>query len=44
LLGILRFQQGRNDEALNHISAALQLQPSNTTALMNSALVLVNLG
>ena len=43
-LGVLRFQQGRNDEALKHISAALKLQPSNTAALANYALVLVTLG
>jgi tetratricopeptide (TPR) repeat protein len=43
-LGVLRFQQGRNDEALKHISAALKLQPSNTAALANYALVLVRLG
>jgi Tfp pilus assembly protein PilF len=40
----LRFQQGRNDEALKHISVALKLQPSNTAALANYALVLVTLG
>ena len=43
-LGVLRFQQGRNDEALKHISAALKLQPSNTAALANYALVLVTMG
>ena len=42
--GVLRFQQGRNDEALRHISAALKIQPSNTAALANYALVLVTLG
>jgi tetratricopeptide (TPR) repeat protein len=43
-LGVLRFQQGRNDEALEHISSALKLQPSNIAALANHALVLVTLG
>ena len=43
-LGVLRFQQGRNDEALEHISSALKLQPSNIAALANCALVLVTLG
>jgi len=43
-LGVLRFQQGRNDEALEHISSALKLQPNNIAALANYALVLVTLG
>src|SRR5271163_1862257 len=43
-LGVLRFQQGRNDEALEHISSALKLQPSNIAVLANYALVLVTLG
>jgi Flp pilus assembly protein TadD len=40
----LRFQQGRNDEALKHIPTAVKLQPSNAKALMNSALVLAKVG
>jgi tetratricopeptide (TPR) repeat protein len=43
-LGVLRFQQGRNDEALEHISSALKLKPGNIAALANCALVLVTLG
>ena len=43
-LGVLRFQQGRNVEALEYISSALKLQPGNIAALANYALVLVTLG
>ena len=33
LLGVIRLQQGRNTEALDHISAALKLKPRSALAL-----------
>src|SRR5262249_55335060 len=44
LLGLLRYQQGRNVEALEHISAALQLKPNFAAALLNLGAVLRKLG
>ena len=43
-LGVLRFQQGRHEEALKHISAALKVQPNNISALANYAFVLISIG
>src|SRR5262249_1368820 len=44
LLGVLRYQQGRNQEELDHISAALKLNPNSAAALSNFGLVLEKLG
>jgi len=44
LLGVLRSQQGRNNEAFEHISATLKLQPRNAVALANFGLVLAKSG
>jgi Tfp pilus assembly protein PilF/CelD/BcsL family acetyltransferase involved in cellulose biosynthesis len=44
LLGVLRFQQHRNAEALDHISAALKLKPTAVAALTNFGLVLAKSG
>ena len=43
LLGILRYQQGRLDEALALIGAALQTNPGFAPALLNQGLVLAAL-
>src|ERR1700712_562011 len=40
MLGILRDQQGRSDEALTLLTAALKLKPDSLDALANYALVL----
>src|SRR5262245_9703521 len=44
LLGLVRYQRGRNAEALDQISAALRLQPNSVTALLNLGAVLRMLG
>src|ERR1700693_3627320 len=40
LLGVVRFQQGRNTEALELIGAALRTYPTDAEALTNYGLVL----
>jgi tetratricopeptide (TPR) repeat protein len=44
LLGILRSQQGRNEEALELMKAALRVNPHSAPALSNMGLVLGKLG
>ena len=44
MLGVLRAQQGRNDEALSLIGAALALRPDAPDALLNQANVLKTIG
>ena len=44
LLGVVRAQQGRNEDALVEIGAALALRPEDAEALLNRANVLRSLG
>jgi predicted TPR repeat methyltransferase len=44
LLGVLRWQQGRTSEALDHIAAALKLKPTHVRALSNQGAILASLG
>ena len=44
MLGILRFQQGRNAEAVELIDEALMVQPDDASALSNLGIVLRKLG
>ena len=44
LLGVIHAQQGRNDEALKEIEAAIALKPSDPEAHLNCANVLKSLG
>jgi Tfp pilus assembly protein PilF len=44
LLGVIRHQQGRNDEALDALSAALKAQSNSASARANRGLVLMALG
>jgi protein O-GlcNAc transferase len=44
LLGVIRAQQGRNEDALIEIGAALALRPDDAEALLNRANVLRSLG
>jgi predicted O-linked N-acetylglucosamine transferase (SPINDLY family) len=43
-LGVIRYDQGRNDEALTMIRAALDIEPNHAEALSDYALVLTALG
>src|SRR6476659_10200816 len=44
LLGVIRLQQGRNAEALDHLRAALKLKPNSALVLSNIGLALWKLG
>ena len=44
LLGVIRYQQGRSGEAIDHIEAALRIYPDSARALSNYGLVLSELG
>src|SRR5262245_35440394 len=44
LLGVIRHQQGRNDEALDALSAALKTQSKSASARSNRGLVFMALG
>ncbi|HEY4076327.1 MAG TPA: tetratricopeptide repeat protein [Rhizomicrobium sp.] len=43
-LGLLRLQQGRNDEAIQFLSEALQISPNDPAALMNHGMALRTAG